>query len=306
MPDERPKLVIITGPTAAGKSSLAVDLAIKFGGEIINADSMQVYRGMDVGTAKPSIEERRGIIHHMIDVVDPDEDFNASVYRTLAGFIIKEITERKKICFVVGGTGLYIKTLLGGLFKCPSVDGGIREELIRECEEIGLAHLHKRLKRLDPESAKKIHPNDKTRIIRALEIIKVANKPLSAMILQHGFKDRAFRAIKICLQIDREQLYNRINERVLSMIESGLVEETMSLLSKGYSPELRSMKSIGYRHVIGHLEGICSLERTILQIQRDTRRYSKRQLTWFRADPEMVWAEPVDRHFIEKKIKKFV
>jgi tRNA dimethylallyltransferase len=306
MKEKRPKLVVIAGPTASGKSSLAVNLALHFGGEIINSDSMQVYRGMDVGTAKLSIKERKGVVHHMIDVVDPDEDFNASLYRSLAEPIAKDIVERKKACFVVGGTGLYIKVLLGGLLKCPPVNTGLRKELIRECEERGSPFLHERLKRLDPVSALNIHPNDITRVIRAIEVIHLTDQALSSLILQHNFKDRPFQALKICMHVDRDHLYKRIDDRSVSMIKSGLFEETQKLLGKGYSSDLGSMNALGYRHAIKYLKHERNLEETILQLQRDTRRYAKRQLTWFRADHEMVWAKPEDIDFIKKKIEKFI
>ena len=306
MKKDRPKLVVITGPTASGKSSLAVNLALHFGGEIINSDSMQVYRGMNVGTAKLSLEERKGVVHHMIDVVDPDEEFNASIYRRLAEPIVKDMAERKGVCFVVGGTGLYIKVLLGGLLKCPPVNPGLREELSRECEENGPIFLHERLKRLDPKSALNIHPNDSTRLIRALEIINLTNQPLSSLVMQHNFKDRPFQALKICMQVERERLYKKINERSVFMIKSGLLEETQGLLKKGYSRELRAMNSLGYRHALGYLQNELTLEETILKLQRDTRRYAKRQLTWFRGDPEMVWTEPEDIAFIRKKIEEFI
>ena len=299
-------MVVITGPTASGKSSLAIEMAQYFGGEIVNADSMQVYRFMDVGTAKPSILERRGTPHHLIDVVDPDEDFNAAMYRSLANPAIREIKARQKICFVVGGTGLYIKTLLGGLLKCPPIDSELREELYRECEEHGSIFLHERLKMLDPESARRIHPHDRIRIVRALEIINITNQTLSSLMQKHGFRDRDFETLKICLQIDREQLYRRINERTLAMVEAGLVEETEDLLQKGYSPELKSMKSVGYRHVVRFIQGIRDMDETVRQLQADTRRYAKRQLTWFKADPEMIWVDPKDRDIIMKIIKRFI
>lgn len=306
MKDNRPKLVVITGPTASGKSSLAIDLAVDLGGEIINADSMQVYRSMDVGTAKPSVQERKGIIHHMMDVVDPDEDFNASIYRSLTVPIIKEVKGRGRICFVVGGTGLYIKTLLGGLLKCPPVNPTLRMSLVSECEELGSAFLYERLKRLDPKAALNIHPNDKTRVIRSLEVISLTNQPISSLIMEHGFKERPFQALKIGLQVERAQLYHRINERSISMFKSDLVKETRTLLEKGYSPDLRAMKSLGYRHAIAFLRGDCTLEESVLQLQKDTRRYSKRQLTWFRADTDIVWAEPENRDFIQQKIEEFI
>jgi tRNA dimethylallyltransferase len=305
MTDDRPKVVVITGPTASGKSSLAVELARYLGGEIVNADSMQVYRGMDVGTAKPSIMERGSVPHHLLDVVDPDEDFNAARYRSLAMPLLMDIASREKVCFVVGGTGLYIKSLLGGLLECPPTDPELRKEMLREWEGHGPICLHERLKRLDPESARKIHPNDKVRVIRALEVIHLTHKPFSSLILKHDFKDRPFQALKIYLQMDREQLYFKINQRSLAMIEAGLVHETEHLLRKGYSPDLKSMKSLGYRHMVKFLEGACGLDEAIRQLQVDTRRYAKRQLTWFKADPEIVWMKPEDLDGISKKIKEF-
>jgi tRNA dimethylallyltransferase len=306
MKEDRPKIIVIAGPTASGKSSLAVNLALYFGGEIISSDSMQVYRGMDVGTAKLSIQEKKGVAHHMIDVVDPDEDFNAALYRSLAEPIVKDIVQRKKLCFVVGGTGLYIKVLLGGLLKCPSVNQRFRNELIRECEDRGSSFIHEKLRVLDPVSALKIHPNDRTRVIRAMEVVHLTDQALSSLILQHDFKDRPFQSLKICIYMDRDMLYKRINERCVSMIKSGLFEETQTLLKKGYSINLRSMNALGYRHAVKYLKDECGLEETILHLQRDTRRYAKRQLTWFRADHEMVWAKPEDMDFINKEIEKFI
>ncbi len=306
MADQRPKLVVITGPTASGKSSLAVDLALELGGELINADSMQVYRGMDIGTAKPTLEERKGIRHHLIDVVDPDEEFNSSIYRSLAAPLIEEIHKKNRVCFLVGGTGLYIKTLLGGLLRCPPADPEIRQRLSREWEELGPASLHEKLDRLDPESGLSIHPNDRTRVLRALEIMTLTGKPFSSLVQEHDFREKSFQSLKICLDLERGRLYQRINERSISMIESGLIEETRTLLQRGYSPELRPMKALGYRHAVEFLKGDRGLDETIKGIQRDTRRYSKRQMTWFRADPEMIRADPGDRDFIKRKVKEFI
>jgi tRNA dimethylallyltransferase len=306
MNDRKPKLIIIAGPTASGKTSLAVEMAHAFNGEIINADSMQVYRYMDIGTAKPTISERRGVIHHLIDVVDPDDDFNASRYRELAIQAINKIIERKKTCFIVGGTGLYIKTLLGGLMECPAIDPDIRDELINECKEKGSPFLHERLKLLDPESADRIHPNDRTRVIRALEIISLTERPHSSIITEHGFSERPFMTLKICIKMARDRLYDRIDNRSNHMIEAGLIEETWALLERGYSPELRSMNSLGYRHAIFHLKKEWSVEEMISNLKQDTRRYAKRQLTWFRADPEMAWVEPDDTGFIKSKILAFI
>ncbi|MFH1491466.1 MAG: tRNA (adenosine(37)-N6)-dimethylallyltransferase MiaA [Pseudomonadota bacterium] len=308
MKEVQPKLVIIAGPTASGKTRFGVELARRFGGEVINADSMQVYRGMDVGTAKPTREERGGIPHHLMDVVDPDEPFNAAVYRSHAIPVIQDVLSRDRACFVVGGTGLYIKTLLGGLLDCPKSDPLFRNRLIEECDEHGSSYLHDRLKRVDPESARRIHPNDKIRIARALEIIHVTERPLSTLEQEHRFRDRLFTPLKICLHLERGSLYNRIDERALSMVRSGLVEETRDLLNKGYSPYLKPMQSIGYRHALTLLKGTWDREEMILQLQTDTRRYAKRQLTWFRADREMQRMEndPESRDRVCKMIEEFL
>ena len=303
--NKRPKVIVIAGPTASGKTSLGVKLSLALGGEIVNADSMQVYRGMDVGTAKPTAEEQKGVPHYLIDVVNPDEEYNAAIYRSMALPLIMEILSRRKTCFVVGGTGLYIKSLLGGLFKCPPANSQIRESLSRECEALGTVKLHERLKRLDPESARKIHPNDRVRLIRALEIVHLTKRLPSDLSIEHSFGDRPLDALMLCLKVDRDELYQRINERSTSMAESGLVKETQKLLRQGYSPELKPMKAIGYRHMIKYLKGDWSLNDAISGIQRDTRRYAKRQLTWFRADPDISWVAPGSFEFILQKIKGF-
>ena len=300
------KVVVIAGPTASGKSGLGVELSLLFQGEIVNADSMQVYRYMDVGTAKPSPSERRTVPHHLLDVVDPDQEFNAALYRSLAIPMIRDILVRGKVCFVVGGTGLYIKALLGGLFHCPPADPVLRQQLRVQAEAQGLQTLHKKLEGLDPESAKKIHVHDRVRVFRALEIIELTKKPLSALVHAHGFQDSAFHALKICLQIDRKELYHRIDQRSLLMVEKGLLDETKELLARGYSPDLKPMKSLGYRHAVRHLEGRYDREEMVRQLQLDTRRYAKRQLTWFRADPSITWIDPQRKEHLVKTIASFV
>ena len=303
--NRRPKIVVISGPTASGKTSLGVGLALALGGEIINADSMQVYRGMDIGTAKPTIEEQKGIQHHLLDVVNPDEEYNAAIFRSMALPLIEEINSRGKMCLVVGGTGLYIKSLLGGLLKCPSASPKLRESLVRECDVLGTVKLHERLKHLDPEAANKIHPNDRIRLIRAFEIMHLTNRAPSELSREHGFRDRPVNALMLCLYVNREQLYERINKRSMFMAEAGLAEETEKLLRQGYSIDLKPMKSIGYRHMIKYLKGEWSLKEAILGIQRDTRRYAKRQLIWFRADPDATWVDPKDFDLILQKIRDF-
>jgi len=300
------KVVVITGPTAVGKSSLAIDLALRFGGEIVNADSMQVYRGMDVGTAKTPVEERRGVPHHLLDVVDPDEEFNAAVFRRLSLPVLAETHARGNIGFVVGGTGLYIKALLGGLLYCPEPDPQLRLELQGICEQEGTEVLHEQLRLLDPGSAEKIHPNDRVRIIRALEIMHSTKEPLSSLMQDHAFQDRPFDSIKICLHREREDLYHRINQRCAHMLEEGLIREVEGLLKKGYASHLKPMQSIGYRHAVHYLEGRWDMEETLSRLRRDTRRYAKRQLTWFRADPEMIWLAPEEKGEIAHRIHVFL
>ena len=304
--NKRPKIVVISGPTASGKTSLGVDLALAFDGEIISADSMQVYRGMDVGTAKPTLEERKGIPHYLLDVADPDEEFNAAIFHSMAVPRIDDIGSRGKNCLVVGGTGLYIRSLLDGLFECPPADTELREALSREWDSSGSEVLYERLAGLDPEAAGKIHRHDRVRIIRALEVLHLTRRRFSDLTKEHAFGGRTFRVLKLCLEVDRQKLYDLIDKRSLAMVEKGLVEETEGLLAKGYSPDLKPMKAIGYRHMIKYLKGDWSLDEAIGELQKDTRRYAKRQLTWFRADPEVDWIEPGNFQMFEEKVKKFL
>ena len=304
--DKRPKVIVIAGPTASGKTAFAVDLARSLSGEIVNADAMQVYRGMDIGTAKPTLKEQRGIPHHLLDVVNPDEDFNAAIYRRTALPIVNEICSKGKTCLVVGGTGLYIRGLIGGLMESPPSDPELRERLRMECEIHGTAKLHEKLEGLDPERAESIHPNDGVRIIRAIEINSLSDLRSSDLMKRHGFRERSLNALKLCLDVDREDLYHRINERSVKMAEKGLIQETRDLLKKGYSTDLKSMKAIGYRHMIRYLQGEWSLEETITILKRDTRRYAKRQLTWFKAERGVIWVDPKDSDMVIKKIELFL
>ena len=302
----RPKCIIIAGPTASGKTSISVALAQAFDGEIVNADSMQVYRGMDIGTAKPTPEEQNGIPHHLLDVVDPDEEFNAAIYRSRALPVISDVVSRGKTCFVTGGTGLYIKSLAKGLFHCPPTNMELRTALRRECESKGAQALHERLKHLDPESAGKIHPNDKARIIRNLEIADLTGRRPSDLIKEHGFSDTPLNTLTICLDVERQELYKRIDKRSVAMVDEGLAKETEHLLNKGYASDLKPMQSIGYRHMVNYLQGKWSLEEALHIIQRDTRRYAKRQLTWFKGDSDNVWIAPEEMERIQAKIREFL
>ncbi|UCH00406.1 MAG: tRNA (adenosine(37)-N6)-dimethylallyltransferase MiaA [Deltaproteobacteria bacterium] len=306
MAEDLPKLVIISGPTCSGKSVLAVALAELLGGEIINADSMQVYRGMDIGTAKLPMSERKGIPHHLIDIVNPDREFNAALFSSYALPIIQDLHVKKIPIIVVGGTGLYVKALLRGLFECPPSKPELRKGLWEECEKRGPSFLYQRLSKLDSKAADSIHPMDKVRIIRALEVIHLTGCPFSELAGSHGFSDRRFLALNLGLNIDRQVLYSRINRRTMSMIDSGFVNEVEGLLKKGYSPDLKPMKAIGYRHIVGYLEGTWDIDEATRLMQRDTRRYAKRQITWFRADPEIIWVDPAYKPGIINKAMAFM
>jgi tRNA dimethylallyltransferase len=301
-----PKIVVVAGPTASGKTSLSVELAKVFNGEIISADSMQIYRWMDIGTAKPSREERKGIPHHLLDVVDPDEPFNAALYRSLAHSAAMEVIDRGKLCLLVGGTGLYIKSLLQGLFECPPATQELRRSLHLEWESDGTMGLYKKLERLDPETAGKIHPHDRIRIVRALEIIGLTKRLPSELVREHRFGERSFNALKFCLHVERKRLYQRIDERSVDMVDRGLVAETEGLLERGYDARLKPMEAIGYRQAVRYLRNECTLEQAISSLQRDTRRYAKRQLTWFRRDAEYTWLDPGNFDAFVERIQAFI
>ena len=306
MVEDSPKLIIISGPTCSGKSALAVELALLVGGEIINADSMQVYRGMDIGTAKLPLSERKGIFHHLIDIINPDQEFNAALFLVHALQIIKTLHSKAIPIIVVGGTGLYVRALLGGLFDCPPSDLKLRQNLWAECEKQGSTFLYEKLLRFDRDAADRIHPMDKIRIIRALEVIHLTGYRFSELTKKHGFSNKRFSSLNICLHVDRHILYNRIDSRTRFMIDSGFINEVEVLLGMGYGSTLTSMQAIGYRHIVRFLESRCTLDETIKLIQRDTRRYAKRQLTWLRTEPDIVFLNPDDRLSISNKVVAFL
>jgi len=306
MADDPPKLIIISGPACSGKSALAVELASILDGEIINADSMQVYRGMDIGTAKISISERKGIFHHLIDIVNPDQEFNAALFLIHALQVIEDLDAKKIPAIVVGGTGLYVRALLGGLFNCPPSDLELRKNLWKECEKKGPSFLYEKLSRLDKKAANSIHPMDKVRIIRALEVIHLTGFQFSELTKKHSFSNKRFASLNLCLNVERHMLYSRINRRTISMIDSGFINEVEVLLKMGYNLHHKSMQAIGYRHIVGYLNGKWDLDETIRLIQRDTRRYAKRQLTWLRADPDIIWVNPNDKADIINKAMTFI
>ncbi len=288
---ESPKVIVFCGPNAVGKSSLSLEVARQYDAEIINADSMQVYRYMDIGTGKVSLEERREVPHHLIDIVDPDQTFSAASFQESATKIILQAQSEGKILLIVGGTGLYIRALLEGVFPGPGGDQKLRATLQEEEKDFGEGHLYEKLKQIDPETARRLHPNDQFRIIRGLEIFYLSGKTWSEHIKQQR-REKLFHSLKIGLFLEREVLYRRIEERVDWMISEGLVEEVRGLRERGYGSELPSMQSLGYRHIGNYLSGEDTFQEAVELQKRDTRRYAKRQMTWFRADPEIMWFYP--------------
>lgn len=285
----KPKIVIIVGPTAVGKSKVAMEVAERFNGEIVSGDSMQIYRNMDIGTAKPSKEDRERVRHHLIDIRNPDEDFDAARFKDEASKAIVDINGRGFIPIIVGGTGLYIKALTEGIFDVPEVDKALRERLRKEAEESGLSVLYKRLMDTDPEAAEKIGPHNTHRILRALEVFYHTGKPISEYQKEHSFSERPYDTLKIGLLKERETLYKDIDERVEGMIKAGLVEEVSGIIGMGYGLNLKAMQSIGYCHICNYLKGDYTLGEAVTLMKRDTRHYAKRQMTWFRRDKEIAW-----------------
>lgn len=284
------ELIVIAGPTAAGKTGISLDIADYCQGEIISADSMQIYRGMDIGTAKISAAEMQEIPHHLLDFQDPCEDFSVADYQKLAEEKIAEIKSRGKVPMLVGGTGLYIKSVLQGfIFPQMEIDQDWRERKAAEAEERGSEKLHQELAEVDPLLAERIHPNDARRIIRGLEVYRLTGKRASAFHREARERGPKYHALKIGITRDREELYQRIEARVDRMFTAGLVKEVKELLDNGCREEMTSMQGLGYKEVLGYLEGDYSLEECKGLIKRNTRNYAKRQLTWFRRDQEIIW-----------------
>jgi tRNA dimethylallyltransferase len=306
--EKEKQVLIIAGPTAVGKTDASLLLARERGGEIVSADSMQIYRGMDIGTAKPSREQREQVYHHLIDIVEPDQPYSVGDYLRDAHTAIRGIIASGSLPIVVGGTGLYIRALTRGLFHGPPADLDLRERLLRrESEEPG--RLYSDLTEVDPEAAVKIHPNDLRRTVRALEVFHLRERKLSDYHREHGFRDAPFSYRLLFLVRNRTELYARIEERVDRMIAAGLEAEVRSLMERGYSPRLSSMQGLGYQHFLNSFLGATSREEAIALLKRDTKRYAKRQFTWFRREPQAVWVDITglsEAGDIVQKIKKNV
>lgn len=297
-----PKLLVLTGPTASGKTGLSIALAKRFDAEIVSADSMQVYCGMDIGTAKPTPEERKEIPHHVVDVAQPAEAFDAARYVRHADQAIQDIHRRGKRVFVVGGTGLYLRALLHGLHGAPPPDARRRAALLEEASRLGWPALHARLAAIDPQTAQRLHPNDGVRISRALEVYETTGVPMSKWQRDHGFASWRYEALVLCLDLDKEELWRRIFERVDQMMAQGFLAEVRGLLDSGVAQSCKAMGSLGYKQLAAHLCGALSLDQAVAQIKLETRRYAKRQLTWLRGDRNVEWVSPSLRQIEERVV----
>ncbi|MHB9025984.1 MAG: tRNA (adenosine(37)-N6)-dimethylallyltransferase MiaA [Armatimonadota bacterium] len=287
-------LLVIVGPTGSGKTDAAVHVARAVGGEVVTADSMQVYRRMDIGTAKPSVEERQGVPHHLIDVAEPDEAFSVTRYVELADAVIADIVARGNVPIIAGGTGFYIQALVDRwAFPPQPSDRALRDRLAAEAEEHGVAALHARLREVDPLSAARLHPNDLKRIIRALEVYELTGRPLSSYQYrpEAGGDTGPYRPDMYGLTLPRDILYDRLEQRVHAQLAAGLLEEVRRLHEAGYRHELPAMKGITYRQLLGYLRGEYDFQTAIDLMVRDNRHYAKRQLTWFKADPRIRWID---------------
>ncbi len=288
----RPPLVILTGPTAVGKTGLSVALAQRIGGEIVSADSMQVYRHMDIGSAKIRPEQMQGVPHHLIDIMEPTDEFNVTIFQKLAGQAVSDILKRGRIPVIVGGTGFYIQALVYDVdFTEGGDDTALRDELADIARTQGNEVLYERLRRIDPESCNVIHANNVKRVIRAIEFYEKTGERISEHNASQRRKASPFHFAYFVLHEDRERLYDRINARVDAMIEAGLVEEVRRLADMGCTADMVSMQGLGYKEILEYLNGECTLEDAVYRIKRDTRHFAKRQLTWFRRERDTIWLD---------------
>jgi tRNA dimethylallyltransferase len=285
------RIVALVGPTGVGKTDVGIALAAQLGAEIINADSRQVFRQLDIGSAKPTTEQRAAVPHHVIDVVDPDMRFDCAQFRRLAVDAISDITRRGKRVLVVGGTGLYVKVLLRGLLAGPARDPGLRARL-QQREDAAPGSLHGQLAAVDPATAARLHRHDRVRLIRALEVHALTGRPMSAWQSEHGFGQRAFDALVLGLALPRATLYARIEARCHAMIAAGLVDEIRHLYAAGFDPKLPALRSPGYREIGDHVRDLCDLPTAVARMAQATRRLAKRQMTWFRGDAQVEWHAP--------------
>ncbi len=285
-------LCVIVGPTAVGKTAVSVRVAKQLNGEIISADSMQIYRRMDIGTAKPTLEEQQGIPHYMIDIIDPGEQYSVALFRKVAEKHIQDIVSRGKIPVMVGGTGLYVRSVIDQYsFTQAGIDQELRTRLHKLAESDGVLAVYRLLEEVDPNTAARLHPNNIKRVIRAIEVYYNTGTPISKLQAGDGQKTEKYRLFMFGLIINRGYLYVKIEKRVDKMVADGLIKEVSSLLKDGYSPELTSMQGLGYKEIVPYLKGITTLEDAVSTLKRNTRRYAKRQITWFGHDQRVNWID---------------
>jgi tRNA dimethylallyltransferase len=299
-------LIAVVGPTASGKSALAQELARRCDGEIINTDSMQVYRHFDIGTAKPPPEARARVPHHLIDVVAPEEGYSAGRYVADALAVLRDLAERGRTPVLCGGTGLYFRALLSGLAPIPPVPGAVQAEVEAELAAGGSAAAHAELARVDPETAAGVHPNDPVRIARALAVYRATGRPISAYRRERPFRLPPARVLSLGLRWEREALYARIDRRVEEMLAQGWIEEVRGILALGYDARVRPMQAIGYREIAAYLRDGGGQEALAQAIATRTRQYAKRQMTWFRKHPDICWAAPREAEIFFERVKKFL
>ena len=282
-------IIVLVGPTAVGKTEVGIELAKLLNTEIITADSMQIYRYLDIGTAKPTPEQQKLVKHYMIDVVNPDEPYNAAIYSQQAETSAMNLYQQNKVPVVVGGTGLYIRALLDGIFEQPKIDAEWRNKFKQENENKNSLELYAELQQVDTSAAAKIHPNDRRRIIRALEVFYYFHVPISQLQKEQREQGTRFQPYHFGLKMEMNSLYIRIDSRVERMLNQGWIEEVKELQNRGYSPWLLSMQGLGYRHISAYLDRAIDYDQMVYLIKRDTRHYAKRQMTWFRANPRIIW-----------------
>lgn len=300
-------LIVLTGPTAVGKTSLSIALARAVEGEIISADSMQVYKHMDIGSAKIKKEEMEGIPHYLIDVLEPDEEFHVVRFQEMAKEAMKEIYSKGKIPILTGGTGFYIQAVVKDIdFSQDTEKSSVRERLENLAQEKGGEYLHELLAQRDPESAEKIHPNNIKRVIRALEYYELTGEKISLHNEREGEKVSPYNTAYFVLSDHRERLYEKIDRRVDQMLDEGLVEEVRRLAQMGYTRDMVSMQGLGYKEILAYLEGEYSLEEAVYVLKRDTRHFAKRQLTWFRREKDVIWVNKPDLDYDDKKILEYI
>ena len=300
-------LIILTGPTAVGKTKLSIELAKAVNGEIISADSMQVYKHMDIGSAKIKKEEMCGVPHHLIDVLEPDEEFHVVRFQEMAKQAMEEINAKGKVPILAGGTGFYIQAVVKDIdFSKETEKSPVREELEKLAEEKGYEYLHERLQQVDPKSAEKIHANNVKRVIRALEYFELTGKPISLHNEEEAAKESPYNVAYFVLNDVRERLYERIDARVDTMLQEGLVEEVSGLAKKGYTKDMVSMQGLGYKEILSYLDGSYTLDEAVYILKRDTRHFAKRQLTWFKREKDVIWVNKQDFHYKENEILNYI